>query len=93
MILFVGQVGTDMREREAFQEFDYRAIFGTVAKWAVEIDEVDRIPELLARAWTVATTGRPGPVVVALPENMLTSRPTMPPLSGPSRVMPAAPSG
>ena len=92
MILFVGQVGTDMREREAFQEFDYRAIFGTVAKWAVEIDEVDRIPELLARAWTVATTGRPGPVVVALPENMLTSRPTVPPLLGPARIHAAAPS-
>lgn len=93
MILFVGQVGTDMREREAFQEFDYRAIFGTVAKWAVEIDEVDRIPELLARAWTQAMTGRPGPVVVALPENMLTARPGVPPLAGPSRVMAAAPSG
>ena len=93
MILFVGQVGTDMREREAFQEFDYRAIFGTVAKWVVEIDEVDRIPELLARAWTQAMTGRPGPVVVALPENMLTARPGVPPLAGPSRVMAAAPSG
>ena len=91
MILFVGQVGTDMREREAFQEFDYRAIFGTVAKWAVEIDEVDRIPELLARAWVQATTGRPGPVVVALPENMLTARPKAAPLTGPARIHPAAP--
>ncbi len=91
MILFVGQVGTDMREREAFQEFDYRAIFGTVAKWAVEIDEVDRVPELLARAWVQATTGRPGPVVVALPENMLTARPKVAPLAGPSRIHPAAP--
>lgn len=73
MILFVGQVGTDMKGREAFQEVDYNAAFGTVAKWAVEIDDVERIPEILARAWTVATTGRPGPVVVALPEDMLTS--------------------
>ena len=92
MILFVGQVGTDMRDREAFQEFDYRAIFGTVAKWVVEIDAVDRIPELLARAWTVATTGRPGPVVVALPEDMLTARPVASPLTGPAPIFPAAPS-
>ena len=92
MILFVGQVGTEMRGREAFQEVDYRAIFGTVAKWVVEIDEVDRLPELVARAWVQATTGRPGPVVVALPENMLTSRPSVPPLAGPARVFGAAPS-
>ena len=92
MILFVGQVATCMRGREAFQEFDYRAIFGTVAKWVVEIDEVDRIPELLGRAWVQATTGRPGPVVVALPENMLTARPMVPPLAGPARVFAAAPS-
>ena len=92
MILFVGQVGTDTRGREAFQEFDYRAIFGTVAKWAVEIDDVDRLPELLARAWTLATTGRPGPVVVALPENMLTARPTVPPLTRMAPIYPAAPS-
>ena len=73
MILFVGQVGTDMIEREAFQEVDYRAYFGTVAKWVTQIDSVERIPELLSRAWTTALSGRPGPVVVALPENMLTS--------------------
>lgn len=72
MILFVGQVGTDMREREAFQEINYRAYFGTVAKWVTEIDDVDRVPELLARAWSTAVSGRPGPVVVALPEDMLT---------------------
>lgn len=73
MICFVGQVGTDMKGREAFQEIDYRAVFGTMAKWAVEIEQVDRIPEILARAWMTATTGRPGPVVIALPEDMLTS--------------------
>lgn len=82
MILFVGQVGTGMRGREAFQELDYRAVFGSMAKWAVEIDRADRLPELLARAWRVATTGRPGPVVVALPEDML---------SGPAEAAPLAP--
>ncbi|GLR96104.1 hypothetical protein GCM10007858_37410 [Bradyrhizobium liaoningense] len=72
MILFVGQVDTGMREREAFQELDYKAVFGSMAKWAVEIDRPDRIPELVARAFRVAMQGRPGPVVIALPENMLT---------------------
>jgi len=73
MILFVGQVGTDQRDREAFQEIDYRAFFGSVAKWVVEIDDANRIPELLSRAWCTALSGRCGPVVVALPENMLTA--------------------
>ncbi len=91
MIVFVGQVGTDMRGREAFQEIDYRAMFGTVAKWAVEIDDMDRIPETLARAWTTALTGRPGPVVIALPEDMLTSPATAAPLAGPTRVAEPAP--
>jgi acetolactate synthase-1/2/3 large subunit len=86
MIIFVGQVGTDMRDREAFQEIDYRAMFGTVAKWAVEIDRVERVPELLARAWTTAVTGRPGPVVVALPEDMLTSLTEKAPLKGPAEI-------
>ena len=71
MILFVGQIGTEMREREAFQEVDYRAVFGTVVKWATEIEDTERVPEMVARAWKVATSGRPGPVVVALPENTL----------------------
>ena len=71
LILFVGQVARDMREREAFQELDYRATFGAVAKWVVEIDRADRIPELVARAFRVAMQGRPGPVVIALPEDML----------------------
>src|SRR6202008_2533624 len=72
MILFIGQVDTGMRDREAFQELDYKAMFGTMAKWPVEIDRPDRIPELVARAFRVAMQGRPGPVVIALPENMLT---------------------
>jgi acetolactate synthase I/II/III large subunit len=74
LILFVGQVAREMREREAFQELDYRAVFGSVAKWVTEIDDPARIPELVSRAFHTATNGRPGPVVVALPEDMLTER-------------------
>ena len=59
MIVLVGQVGTDMKGREAFQEIDYRAMFGTVAKWAVEIDDVARIPEIMARAWKTARSTAP----------------------------------
>ncbi|MEM6760151.1 MAG: thiamine pyrophosphate-dependent enzyme [Pseudomonadota bacterium] len=73
MIVLVGQVGTQMRGREAFQEIDYRAVFSTVAKWAIEVDHAARLPEILARAWKTAMTGRPGPVVVALPEDMLSA--------------------
>lgn len=91
MILFVGQVATSMKGREAFQEIDYRAVFGTMAKWAVEIDDVERIPEILARAWITALTGRPGPVVIALPEDMLTSLTDAAPLTGPARVAEPAP--
>lgn len=91
MILFVGQVGTDMRDREAFQEIDYRAFYGSVAKWVVEIDEVDRIPELISRAWSTALSGRPGPVVVSLPENMLTDRSTKAPCNALSIAEPAPP--
>lgn len=91
MLVFVGQVGTDMRGREAFQEIDYRAMFGTVAKWAVEIDHVDRIPEILARAWSTALSGRPGPVVIALPEDMLTSLTSAAPLAAPPRLSEPAP--
>ena len=91
MIVFVGQVGTDMIGREAFQEIDYRAVYGTMAKWAVEVDHVDRLPEILSRAWITATTGRPGPVVIALPEDMLTSQTATPPLTGPARIAEPAP--
>ena len=72
MILFVGQVARGAKGREAFQELDYRAVFGTMAKWVVDIDDPARLPELISRAFHVATSGRPGPVVVALPEDMLT---------------------
>ncbi|WP_198338294.1 thiamine pyrophosphate-binding protein [Labrenzia sp. VG12] len=71
MILFIGQIERGMREREAFQEVDYRQMFGGIAKWVAEIDHADRVPEFLSRAYHVATSGRPGPVVLALPEDML----------------------
>lgn len=71
MILFVGQVGNDFYEREAFQELDYRRVFGQMSKWVAQIDRTDRIPEFIARAFAVATSGRPGPVVLALPEDTL----------------------
>ncbi|GAO22844.1 thiamine pyrophosphate-binding protein [Alicycliphilus denitrificans] len=73
LILFVGQVARGAKGREAFQELDYRAVFGTMAKWVVDIDDPARLPELVSRAFHVATSGRPGPVVVALPEDMLTA--------------------
>ena len=71
MILFVGQIATWMRDREAFQEVDYRAFFGPIAKWVTEVDDAARLPEVVSRAWATALSGRPGPVVVALPEDML----------------------
>src|ERR1035437_2296565 len=71
MILFVGQVARGMQGREAFQEIDYAQVFGGLAKWAAEIDDARRIPELVTRAFHVAMSGRPGPVVLALPEDML----------------------
>jgi acetolactate synthase-1/2/3 large subunit len=71
LLLFVGQVPREDMEREAFQEIDYRRMFGPLAKWVVQVDQVGRIPELVARAFRVATSGRPGPVVVALPEDVL----------------------
>jgi acetolactate synthase I/II/III large subunit len=73
LILLVGQVASDQEEREAFQEIDYRRMFGQMAKWVAQIDRVDRIPELIARAFATACSGRPGPVVLALPEDMLTT--------------------
>ncbi|NNC51924.1 MAG: thiamine pyrophosphate-binding protein, partial [Erythrobacter sp.] len=81
MILFVGDVDSEMRDREGFQEVDFASFFGPIAKWAARIDSADRIPEYVARAYATAVSGRPGPVVLALPEDMLsrdtaaTSRP------------------
>ncbi|WP_417796021.1 thiamine pyrophosphate-binding protein [Terasakiella pusilla] len=71
MILFIGQVARDMMDREAFQEIDYRRMFGQMAKWVAQIDDADRMDEYIARAYQVAVSGRPGPVVLALPEDML----------------------
>jgi acetolactate synthase-1/2/3 large subunit len=71
LILLIGQVSSAQEEREAFQEVDYRRMFGPLAKWVAQIDRVDRIPELIARAYATACSGRPGPVVLALPEDML----------------------
>jgi len=74
LIMFVGQVARDMREREAFQELDYRAVFGSMTKWSTEIDDPARVPEIISRAFHTAANGRPGPVVISLPEDMLTER-------------------
>ena len=71
LILFVGQIERGMRERGAFQEMDYKAFFGSTTKWVVEIDDAARIPETISRAYHVAMQGRPGPVVISLPEDML----------------------
>jgi len=73
MILFVGQIDRSHRDREAFQEINYREVFGGLAKWATEIDQTERLPEYIRRAFAVATSGRPGPVVLALPEDMLSA--------------------
>ena len=70
LIMFVGQVARDMIEREAFQEVDFRRMFGQMTKWVAQIDDPARIPELVSRAFHVATSGRPGPVVLAIPEDM-----------------------
>ncbi|SPF78653.1 Acetolactate synthase isozyme 2 large subunit [Aliiroseovarius pelagivivens] len=88
MVVFVGQIARAHRDRGAFQEVDYRAFFGPLAKWSCEVDQTERLPEYLARAFHVARTGRPGPVVVALPEDMLSDvadvpdRPAVPATQG-----------
>ncbi len=78
MVVLVGQVGRAMMEREAFQELDYRRMFGQMAKWVAQIDQADRIPEMVSHAFHLATSGRPGPVVLALPEDMLRERSAAP---------------
>jgi acetolactate synthase-1/2/3 large subunit len=78
LILLVGQVSSSQEEREAFQEIDYRRMFGPLAKWVAQIERVERIPELIARAYTTACAGRPGPVVLALPEDMLVEETDVP---------------
>jgi len=71
LILFIGQVGRNMLDREAFQEIDYRRMYGQMAKWVAQIDSAERVPEYISHAFHVAMSGRPGPVVLALPEDML----------------------
>ncbi|QGZ65204.1 thiamine pyrophosphate-binding protein [Paraburkholderia acidisoli] len=71
MILFIGQVDQSMIGRGAFQEVDYRQMFGGLAKWVTQIESVERIPEIVAKAFSIAQSGRPGPVVIALPEDVL----------------------
>jgi acetolactate synthase-1/2/3 large subunit len=73
MLMLIGQVGNDMVEREAFQEIDYRRMYGQMAKWVAQVDRVERIPEYVSHAFHTAMAGRPGPVVLALPEDMLFS--------------------
>jgi len=73
MILFVGDVARDARDREGFQEVDFPAFFGPLCKWAARIEDAARIPEYVTRAYATAMNGRPGPVVLALPEDMLES--------------------
>ena len=74
MILFIGQVARDQMEREAFQEIDYRRMLGPITKWVAEVPSADRLPEFISRAFHTAVSGRPGPVALALPEDMLTER-------------------
>ena len=71
LILFIGQVSSNLRGREAFQELDYKEMYSGMAKWVYEIQDVDRIPEILSRAFNIANNGRPGPVVISLPEDIL----------------------
>ena len=82
MVLFIGQIDNRHTDRETFQEVDYRAMFGGLAKWVAQVDQTDRLPEYIARAFRVATSGRPGPVVLALPENMLSAEADVPDFKG-----------
>ena len=91
MILLVGQVGRSMLEREAFQEIDYRRMFGQMAKWVAQVDDPARIPEFINRAYATATSGRPGPVVLALPEDMLRVSVAMPQLPPAAKTVVPAP--
>src|ERR1700692_1851199 len=107
MIMFVGQVTRDIKDREALQELDLRAVFGSMTKWTAEIDDPARVPEIVSRAFypaprgragparacDTAPSGRPGPVVIARPEDMLVERPTAPnaPAFEPVETWPGAP--
>jgi acetolactate synthase-1/2/3 large subunit len=90
MLLLIGQVARDTVGREGFQELEYRAMYGAIAKWATQVDDPARLPEIVARAFAVATSGRPGPVVLALPEDVLSERVDVAD-ARPHRAVPAAP--
>src|SRR4051794_13249996 len=90
MVVLVGQVARHQIDREAFQEVDFRKMYAPLAKWVTQIDMAERVPELLNQAFQVATSGRPGPVVVALPEDMLRDRAAAP-IVGPYRAVRAHP--
>ena len=91
MVLFIGQVPGEFADREAFQEIDYRQMFGPMAKWAAQIDRPERMHEYVSHAFHLATSGRPGPVVLALPEDMLTQTASVPDVA-PYQVVQASPS-
>ncbi|WP_342078101.1 thiamine pyrophosphate-binding protein [Yoonia sp. SS1-5] len=84
LVMFVGQIDNRQTDRETFQEVDYRAMFGGLAKWVAQVDHTARLPEYIGRAFRVATSGRPGPVVLALPENMLSATADVPDLRIPA---------
>ena len=88
LVLLVGQVGRSMMDREAFQEIDYRRMFGEISKWVAQIEDPMRIPEYINRAFYTATSGRPGPVVLALPEDMLTEFADSPAINSYQKVQP-----
>src|ERR1700747_1348486 len=90
MVVLVGQVARHQLDREAFQEVDFRKMFAPLAKWVAQIDLAERVPELVNQAFQVATSGRPGPVVLALPEDMLRDH-SAPAVVGPSRAVRAHP--
>lgn len=89
MVMFVGQIDNRQTDRETFQEVDYRAMFGGLAKWVAQVDQTDRLPEYIARAFRIAQSGRPGPVVLALPENMLSAQADVPDIHLPDPVVPS----
>ena len=89
LVMLIGQVGNDFVEREAFQEIDYRRMYGQLAKWVAQIDRVERIPEYVSHAFHTATAGRPGPVVLALPEDMLFSEAAVADVAKHHKVRPA----
>jgi acetolactate synthase I/II/III large subunit len=91
MVLFIGQVARDARDREGFQEVNFRAMFAPLAKWVAEIDDAARIPEYVARAFQTAMSGRAGPVVLSLPEDTLTAEIPSPPPSQPAVSTASAP--